>query len=53
MDKAEVVHVMNHLMSGPDGRKAAHKIDDSIARMPGLDGLQIVEDSLDALGIAA
>jgi hypothetical protein len=53
MEKAEVVHVMNHLMSGPDGRKAAHKIDDSIARMPGLDGLRIVEDSLDALGIAA
>jgi hypothetical protein len=53
MDKVEVKHVMNHLMSGADGRKAARKIDDSISRMPGLTGLTIVEDSLDSLGIAA
>jgi hypothetical protein len=53
MERAEVVHVMNHLMSGPDGRKAARKIDASISSMPGLSGLTIVEDSLNSLGIAA
>jgi hypothetical protein len=53
MERSEVVHVMNHLMSGPDGRKAAHKIDSAISGLPGMEGLRIVEDSLDKLGIAA
>ncbi|HEY4268920.1 MAG TPA: acyl-ACP desaturase [Galbitalea sp.] len=53
MERVEVQHVMNHLMSGPDGRKAARKIDTSISNMPGLTGLKIVEDSLNALGVAA
>jgi hypothetical protein len=53
MERVEVQHVMNHLMSGPDGRKAARKIDAAIGGMPGLKGLTIVEDSLNALGIAA
>jgi hypothetical protein len=53
MEKSEVVHVMNHLMSGAEGRKAARKIDDHIAGLPGLQGLAIVQDSLDALGVAA
>jgi hypothetical protein len=53
MERVEVQHVMNHLMSGPDGRKAARKIDAAIGGMPGLRGLTIVEDSLNALGIAA
>jgi len=53
MERVEVQHVMNHLMSGTDGRKAARKIDTSISNMPGLKGLTIVEDSLNALGVAA
>ena len=53
MERVEVKHVMNHLMSGPAGRKAARKIDSSISAMPGLTGLTIVENSLNALGIAA
>jgi hypothetical protein len=53
MEKTDVVHVMNHLMSGAEGRKAARKIDDHIASLPGLTGLTIVEDSLIALGIAS
>ncbi|HEY5319553.1 MAG TPA: ferritin-like domain-containing protein [Galbitalea sp.] len=53
MERVEVQHVMNQLMSGPDGRKAARKIDAAIGGMPGLKGLTIVEDSLNALGIAA
>ncbi len=53
MERVEVKHVMDHLMSGPDGRRAARKIDTSIGNMPGLKGLTIVEDSLNALGVAA
>jgi hypothetical protein len=53
MERADVVHVMNHLMSGADGRKAARKIDSSISAMPGMNGLRIVENSLNKLGIAA
>ncbi|MCU1514120.1 MAG: ferritin-like protein, partial [Microbacteriaceae bacterium] len=52
MEKSEVIHVMGHLMSGPDGRKGARKIDTAISGLPGMSGLRIVEDSLDALGIA-
>jgi hypothetical protein len=53
MERSEVKHVMNHLMSGPEGRKAARKIDTAIGNMPGLKGLTIVADSLDSLGVAA
>ncbi|MCU1556346.1 MAG: ferritin-like protein [Microbacteriaceae bacterium] len=53
MERSEVVHVMNHLMSGSEGRAAARKIDSHIAGLPGMTGLTIVEDSLDSLGIAA
>jgi len=44
---------MTHLMSGPEGRRAARKVDDSISGMPGLDGLTIVQDALNGLGIPA
>ncbi|MET4780610.1 ferritin-like domain-containing protein [Glaciihabitans sp. UYNi722] len=53
MEKTEVVHVMNHLMSGAEGRAAARKIDSHIAGLPGMQGLTIVEDSLNGLGVAA
>ncbi|MEL4318688.1 ferritin-like domain-containing protein [Leifsonia sp. YIM 134122] len=53
MERSDVQHVMNHLMSGPDGRKAARKVDDSISGMPGLGGLTIVQDALDELGVPA
>jgi hypothetical protein len=53
MSEDEVKHVMGHLMSGPDGRREAAKIDEHIARMPGLEGLTIVQSALDARGIAA
>ena len=51
MDKNEVKHVMGHLMGGEDGRKAARKIDTAISGLPGLEGLTIVDDSLNALGV--
>jgi hypothetical protein len=53
MERSDVVHVMTHLMSGPAGRDAARRVDRSIAGLPGLSGLHIVEDALDGLGIAA
>ncbi|MET4159474.1 ferritin-like domain-containing protein [Agromyces sp. PvR057] len=49
----DVRHVMTHLMSGPEGRRAARKVDESISGMPGLAGLTIVQDALDRLGVAA
>ncbi|WP_205857692.1 hypothetical protein, partial [Phytoactinopolyspora endophytica] len=49
----EVVHVMSHLFSGSDGLEEIRKIDTHIARMPGLDGLTIVEDAMRTRGIAA
>jgi hypothetical protein len=51
MEKNEVKHVMGHLMGGEDGRKAARKIDTAISGLPGLEGLTIVDDSLNALGV--
>jgi hypothetical protein len=51
MEKNEVKHVMGHLMGGTDGRKAARKIDTAISGLPGLEGLTIVDDSLNALGV--
>ena len=53
MSRDDVTHVMGHLMSGPDGRRAARKVDDSISSMPGLGGLTIVQDALDGMGIPA
>lgn len=53
MAESEVRHVLHHLMSGPKGRRAAAAIDEHIAAMPGLGGLRIVQDSLDARGVPA
>ena len=53
MAETEVRHVLQHLMSGPDGRHAAQMIDERISKMPGLAGLQIVQNALDARGIPA
>ncbi len=53
MPDAEVTHVMNHLFAGPEGRKLIQDVDSHIAKLPGLEGLTIVENSLNARGIAA
>lgn len=52
MAESEVRHVLGHLMSGPAGRRAAKSVDDHIAKLPDLEGLRIVQDALDARGIA-
>ncbi|SEE80740.1 hypothetical protein [Ruania alba] len=49
----EVTHVMGHLFGGAEGRKEIRAIDSHIAKLPGMDGLTIVADSLDSRGIAA
>jgi rubrerythrin len=49
----EVTHVMTHLFAGAEGRKLVRDIDSHIAKLPGMEGLTIVEDSLDKRGIAA
>jgi hypothetical protein len=53
MPETEVDHVMHHLFSGPEGRSYAARIDSNISRLPGLDGLRIVQDALDRRGVPA
>ena len=53
MDDDEVQHVMSHLFNGPDGRKEIDAIDTHIAKLPGMEGLTIVGDAMDARGITA
>jgi hypothetical protein len=44
---------MGELFSGEEGRKLIRDVDSHIAKLPGLEGLTIVETSLDARGIPA
>jgi hypothetical protein len=50
MEPAEVTHVMSHIFAGPDGLREIRKLDEHISRMPGLDGLTIVETALKKYG---
>lgn len=49
----EVTHVMRHLFSGPEGRKEVEAIDRHVAKMPGMDGLTLVADAMEARGVPA
>ncbi|MCO6004059.1 hypothetical protein NE236_03625 [Actinoallomurus purpureus] len=51
MPEAAVRQSLRHLMSGPDGRRAAHGIDAHLQKLPGLANLHIVEAALDSRGI--
>jgi hypothetical protein len=51
MPEEEVQHVMKHLFSGEDALHDVRKIDDQVAKMPGLEGLTVVEDAFRARGI--
>jgi len=53
MQKDEVKHVMGHLFAGDDGMKEIRKLDEHISRMPGLQGLTIVETAMSKYGVAA
>lgn len=50
-EPAEVKHVMGHLFAGQDGVNEARRIDSNIAKLPGMDGLTIVESALRKRGI--
>lgn len=52
-EEEEVTHVMGHLFGNAEGRHLIAEIDAHIARLPGMEGLTIVGDSLDKRGIAA
>ncbi len=49
----DVDFVLSHLFSGPDGRKEVEAIDRHLSRLPGLDGLRLVSDAIDARGVVA
>jgi hypothetical protein len=50
MAPGEVSHVMSHIFAGPDGLREIRKLDEHISRMPGLEGLTIVETALKKYG---
>jgi hypothetical protein len=43
---------MGHLFAGSEGRKLIRSIDSHIAKLPGMEGLTIVESALDKRGIS-
>ncbi len=53
MEPDEVKHVMNHLFGSPEGIEEIRRVDSHIAKLPGMNGLTIVEDSLKVRGIGA
>ena len=50
---AEVAHVMGVLFAGTEGRKLVRDMDSHISKLPGMEGLTIVENALDGFGIPA
>ena len=53
MEPDDVRHVMGHLFAGAEGMREIRKLDEHISRMPGLEGLTIVETSMKKYGVAA
>ena len=53
MKPDDVTHVMGHLFAGEEGLREIRKLDEHISRMPGLEGLTIVETSMKKYGVAA
>ncbi|ROR73019.1 ferritin-like domain-containing protein [Bogoriella caseilytica] len=49
----DVQFVLSHLFSGPEGRKEIDAIDRHLSKLPGLAGLRLVADALDAREVAA
>jgi hypothetical protein len=52
-DPADIRHVMGHLFAGEEGMREIRKLDEHVARMPGLQGLTIVETAMRKYGVAA
>ena len=53
MEPSEVNHVMSHIFAGEEGLREIRKLDEHISRMPGLEGLTIVETSMKKYGVTA
>jgi hypothetical protein len=53
MPRAEVRHLLRHLLGGSDGAKEASRIDARIDTLPGLEGLQLVRSRIARLLPAA
>jgi hypothetical protein len=53
MGPTEVNFVMGHIFSGEEGMREIRKLDEHISRMPGLEGLTIVETAMKKYGVAA
>jgi hypothetical protein len=53
MEPSEVNHVMSHIFAGAEGLREIRKLDEHISRMPGLEGLTIVETSMKKYGVEA
>lgn len=51
MPEPEVKHVMSHIFGSDEGMAEIRKIDEHVARLPGLDGLEVVGDAFRARGI--
>jgi len=49
----EVQHVMRHLFDSEDGMAEVRRIDANIAKLPGMEGLTILETALRKGGVAA
>jgi rubrerythrin len=53
MPDSEDTHVMGHLFGDEDGLAEVRRIDGHIAKLPGMEGLTIIENSLRVRGVAA
>lgn len=52
-ERSEVTHVMRHLFTGEEGMEEVRRLDTNLAKLPGLEGLTIFEDSLREHGVYA
>jgi hypothetical protein len=52
MPQTEVRFLVDTLFAGADGRAAAARIDERVARLPGLGGLRLVSGAVDRYGPA-
>ena len=53
MPEAEVSFLARHLFGDAQGAEAVQRIDRQMARLPGLEGMRLLERALVARGIAA
>jgi hypothetical protein len=52
MPQPELEFLVRHLFGDDEGRVAAQRIDRLVGRLPGLEGLHLIEEALDDLALA-